>query len=308
MGVDSDSVKILSHGALAPVLLFCYDRLDNLRETINELKKNHLANHTPLIIYSDGPKSHNKKNVEEVREFLHDVNGFLSVTIVENSSNLGLANSVIKGVTEVLEKYDRVIVLEDDIVTNRFFLSYMNSALFEHSENEKISSITGFNYNLNVSEDISCFLYPRSSSKSWATWRRAWNNIEFNIDKLISKWGREKVNKDISKFGDDLPLLLSMQENNKVDSWAIRFCINQIMNDCYTLYPNRSYVKDIGDDSGTHACLNLPHNVFYAEKVLTSVNAKYYDVIHHKYQNYLKWHSRKEFFYRVYRKLQMVFK
>ncbi|CAH8242574.1 hypothetical protein VAEKB19_7050008 [Vibrio aestuarianus] len=295
--------QIKKNGALAPVLLFCYDRLDCLKQTVNALRVNILAEETPLIIYSDGAKLHNKNRVDEVRSFIDTIDGFKSVTIIKSTENRGLANSVIKGVTEVLSQYEKVIVLEDDILTNELFLSYMNLALFHHRENDAIKSITGFNYNLNIRDDLDCFLYPRSSSKSWGTWRRVWNNIEFDIERIVSRWGRVEINKTIEKFGTDLPLLLDMQEKGKVDSWAIRFCINQIMNNGYTLYPGRSYVRDIGDEIGTHACLNLPHKIVYADRVLFRHDPQYTSTAHKKYQSYLTWHVRKEFLYRSYKKL-----
>ncbi|HDM8221360.1 TPA: glycosyltransferase [Vibrio campbellii] len=295
--------KISNTGELAPVLLFCYDRLDCLEQTVNSLQINVFAKETPLIIYSDGAKPHNKNRVDQVRNFIDTIDGFKSVTIIKNTENQGLANSVIKGVTEVLSQYEKVIVLEDDIVANELFLSYMNLALFYHRENDAINSVTGFNYNLNIGDELDCFLYPRSSSKSWGTWRRVWNNIEFDIERIVSRWGRVEINRKIEKFGADLPLLLDMQEKGKVDSWAIRFCINQIMNDCYTLYPVRSYVRDIGDETGTHACLNLPHEIVYADRVLFPYDPQYTNTVHNKYQNYLIWHVRKEFLYRSYKKI-----
>ncbi|MDH6018074.1 hypothetical protein [Vibrio splendidus] len=289
--------------ALAPVLLFCYDRLDTLKQTVDALKSNALAAETPLIIYSDGAKPHNTTSIDEVRNYISAIDGFESVTIIKNQDNLGLANSVIKGVTEVLSKYEKVIVLEDDIVTNELFLSYMNLALFYHQENESIKSVTGFSYNIKLRGVPDCFLYPRSSSKSWGTWRRVWTNVEFSIDEIINKWGRAEINKTIRKFGVDLPLLLDMQEKGKVDSWAIRFCINQIMNNGYTVYPVHSYVRDIGDEVGTHACLNLPHKVVDARKILFPYDTLYTHDVHKRYQNYLKWHVRKEFLYRSYKKI-----
>ncbi|MGY5580769.1 hypothetical protein ACXHQN_06435 [Vibrio cincinnatiensis] len=301
--IDISLDNIKNTGALAPVLLFCYDRLDVLKQTVSALQSNFLSTETPLIIYSDGAKAHNKNRVDEVRNFIDTIDGFKSLTIIKSTENLGLANSVIKGVTEVLSQYEKVIVLEDDILANEFFLSYMNLALFHHRENDAIKSVTGFNYNLNLEEEVDCFLYPRSSSKSWGTWRSVWNNIEFNIERIISRWGRTEINKTIEKFGSDLPLLFDMQEKGKVDSWAIRFCINQIMNDGYTLYPARSYVKDIGDEIGTHACLNLPHKIVYADRVLLPNAPMYTNAIHNKYQNYLNWHVRKEVLYRMYKKI-----
>jgi hypothetical protein len=55
--------------------------------------------------------------VEAVRKYIHSISGFKSVTIIEREKNWGLAPSIIDGVTNIVNKYGKIIVLEDDIVT-----------------------------------------------------------------------------------------------------------------------------------------------------------------------------------------------
>ena len=115
----------------APIVLFCYNRLWHLKQTINALTKNCLASESELFIYSDGFKDNviDEIRVNEVREYIKTISGFKNVFIVESKENLGLSKSVIKGVTELLDKNEKVIVMEDDLVTSTFFLSYMTDGL-----------------------------------------------------------------------------------------------------------------------------------------------------------------------------------
>lgn len=115
---------------LAPIVLFVYKRLDHLRKTIKALQNNELANESELFIYSDAGNNINSQNkVNEVRNYIQDIEGFKKVTIFQRKKNLGLANSIIKGVTDVINDFGKVIVLEDDLVTSKYFLRYMNDAL-----------------------------------------------------------------------------------------------------------------------------------------------------------------------------------
>src|SRR3990167_9660533 len=108
---------------MAPIVLFVYNRLRHTRKTIEALKENYLAKDSDVFIFSDGPKNEiDKPGVEEVRNYVKTISGFRSVNVVEREKNLGLANSIISGVTEVVNKFGKVIVLEDDLVTSPYFL------------------------------------------------------------------------------------------------------------------------------------------------------------------------------------------
>ena len=115
---------------LAPIVLFVYNRPDHTRQTVEALQKNELAIDSELFIYSDATKNENaEQKVNEVREYIKNINGFKKVTIVEREKNWGLANSIIDGVTKIVNEYGKIIVLEDDLVTSPYFLKFMNWAL-----------------------------------------------------------------------------------------------------------------------------------------------------------------------------------
>ena len=132
---------------LSPVVLFVYNRPEHTKKTIEALQQNHLASESNLYIFSDGCKNENDKiRVEKVREFIQSVKGFKSVSITQREKNLGLANSVITGVSDVINKFGKVIVLEDDLVISPYFLQYMNKALDFYEKEEQVISIHGYIY------------------------------------------------------------------------------------------------------------------------------------------------------------------
>jgi len=249
---------------LAPIVLFVYNRPWHTRQTIEALQKNELAKDSELFIFSDAPKDNeSKEKVKEVREYIKTIGGFKKVSIIEREKNWGLANNIIDGVTKIVNEYGEIIVLEDDLVTSPYFLRFMNDALEFYKNKKKIWSITGFTYPLNIPKNynFSTYLYQRSSSKSWAIWKDRWNKVEFNEKKLIDVYSLDLIKKKLFPYGKDLYNMFVSQINKKIDSWAIRYVINQVMNEGYTVYPLCSYVKDIGDDYGTHANNSLPHRV-----------------------------------------------
>ena len=131
----------------APIVLFVYNRLEHTRLTVEALQKNELANQSELFIYSDAAKNKNEQfKVYNVRKYIDNIDGFKKVTIFERKKNLGLANSIIDGVTNIVNKYGKIIVLEDDLVTSSFFLRYMNDALTKYKGNKRIWEVGGYVY------------------------------------------------------------------------------------------------------------------------------------------------------------------
>lgn len=242
----------------APIVLFVYKRLDHLRLVINSLKDNIGANHSKLIIYSDGYKNFDDKNqVLEVRKFLKSIEGFESVKIIERCDNLGLSRSIILGVTETLKEFDRAIILEDDLVTSPNFLEYMNCALNHYRNDERVASIHGYVYPTKESLP-STFFIKGADCWGWGTWKRAW--ALFNEDGLSLRAAIESSGlKSEFDFGNSYPYFQMLQDNidGKNDSWAIRWYATAFIHNLLTLYPGRSLVSNIGNDgSGTHKDLS----------------------------------------------------
>src|SRR3972149_4549324 len=131
----------------APIALFVYNRPWHTKQTIEALQKNILARRSKIIIFSDGPKTESHQNlVSDVRRYIETIDGFAHITLIKREQNLGLANSIISGVTEIVNRYGRVIVLEDDLITSPYFLQFMNTALNIYADTETVGGINGFMY------------------------------------------------------------------------------------------------------------------------------------------------------------------
>jgi len=101
-----------SHRAIAPIALFVYNRPWHAARAIDALMKNPLSRDSDLFIFSDGARgSADREAVEQVRRRLRELDGFRCVHWVYRDRNLGLAESIIAGVSEVLASRDRVIVV-----------------------------------------------------------------------------------------------------------------------------------------------------------------------------------------------------
>lgn len=238
----------------APITLFVYNRLDHTRRTINALKRNKLAQESELVIFSDAPKSEAQaENVREVRQYIRQIDGFKSVVIVEREINLGLAKSIIDGVTKMVDQYGRVIVLEDDMVTSPYFLTYMNEALEKYADDDRVISIHGYVYPVKKPLPEAFFL-PGADCWGWATWQRGWNIFSSDGLHLLDELQRRKLTLAFDYNGAyPYSTMLKGQITGVNDSWAVRWYASSFLAGKLTLYPGRSLVHNIGNDnSGTH--------------------------------------------------------
>lgn len=239
---------------LAPILLFVYDRPEHTRRLIHSLSNNREANDSTLYIFSDAAKdSSSESSVREVRLFIHQIVGFSKVIVVERESNWGLAKSIIDGVTSVVNKYGKVIVLEDDLVVAPHFLKFMNDALISYQGEPNVGHIQAcdFTNNPNLPET---FLIKWTGSWGWATWRDSWKYFEADGNKLLTQLKERKLTRSFD-FNGAYPFtrMLEKQCRGLNNSWAIRWNASLFLADVLSLNVGRSLVENRGfDGSGTH--------------------------------------------------------
>lgn len=239
-----------------PILLFTYKRLDALKKTIEALAANELADQSNLYIFSDGPKSQkDQKAIQEVRAYLKTVEGFKNINIKASEVNKGLANSIISGVSEIMELSDSVIVMEDDLLTTSNFLIFMNNALSKYENEQKVFSVSGYSMNLNqdINKPSETYFLNRGWSWGWATWKSRWENVDWEMKDYESFKKDKNKKSEFAKGGSDLNKMLRNQMEGALDSWAIRWFYYQFIVNGLTLYPVYSKVYNNGfDQLATH--------------------------------------------------------
>lgn len=241
---------------LAPIALFVYNRPTHLERTLNSLKENTLAADSELFVFSDGPKNEDDKLlVDSVRKFISKIDGFKKVIVFHHDKNLGLANSVIYGVSKIFENKKKAIVIEDDMIFSTHFLKFMNNALNYYEDAKKVHSITGYKFPIKLPKHFNkdIFFAKRASSWGWGTWKSRWDKADWKLENFWELVKDRKFKNSFNEGGVDLFRMLKNQMTGKIDSWAIRWCYNHYINNAYCVYPAISLIKNIGtDNSGTH--------------------------------------------------------
>jgi hypothetical protein len=240
---------------LAPIVLFVYSRLEHTKQTIEALQKNTLAKESDIFIYSDAPKNKNaQEKVKQVREFIDKVDGFKNITIIKQEANKGLASSIISGVSHIVKKFGKVIVVEDDLVTSPYFLSFMNDALNFYENKKKVWHISGWSYPTKFCTKEQMYFYRTMDCWGWATWADRWSYFEKNTSKLVKNFSK----RDIKKFNLDgynnIWIQVLMNKYKQIDTWAIYWCANIFEKKGMCVNPVQSFVRNIGFDGGGEHC------------------------------------------------------
>jgi len=265
---------------LAPIVLFVYNRLLHTQQTIEALQKNKLAENSELFIYSDAPKNDDaQQSVNEVRKYISNLDGFKKITIIHREKNWGLADSIIDGVTQIVNKYGKIIVLEDDLVTSPYFLKFMNEALEFYKDEKKVWHISGWNYPVDNDSLEDVFLWRVMNCWGWATWSDRWQYFEKDIDKTMHDFSKD----DIKQFNVDgvenFWSQVVFNKEKKINTWAIFWYATIFKKDGLCLNPVQTFVDNVGlDGSGIHCggtknytdILNYKKNIDFKIEILES--------------------------------------
>jgi len=243
---------------LAPIILFVYNRPQHTMRTLESLHRNNLADRSELYIYADGPNSDASKDnlvsINRVREVIRGKKWCHTVHIIENTENRGLAASIIEGTNQIVNRYGKAIILEDDLITSPFFLKYMNQALTIYAKNENVMQICGYMLPIQHKGLRETLFLRLTSSWGWATWARAWKYFESDagiLEKSFSEQDKQTFNLDGAY---DYYSFFKLHRENKINSWAIRWYASVFLRNGLCLHPSRSLVYNCGhDDSGIHS-------------------------------------------------------
>lgn len=262
---------------LSPIVLFVYNRPWHTRQTLEFLSKNILADKSKLFIYADGPKKNiageHRQKIKEVRAIIREKKWCAEVEIIERTENMGLANSIILGVTEVVNKYGKIIVLEDDLVTSVGFLQFMNDALTMYQHQDNVMHVSGYMFPVKTKTKSDTFFFNSTSCWGWGTWAGSWSCLNINATDLYHRLiasGRikEYTLDNTNGLEDNIQQVI----NGKIDAWAVCWHTSVFLRNGFCLHPCESLVRNIGHDmTGINCKKSWWATIYTEQKIAQSV-------------------------------------
>jgi len=260
---------------LAPIGVSTYSRLRHLKETIAALRNNTLATESELFIFSDAPKPGDEEMVSSVRDYIHTIDGFRDVQIVERKTNSRIENNR-EGHKMLLAQYGRIIFLEDDIVTAPGFLAFMNGCLTRFEDCPEITSITGYSLPIQLPADHKedFFVIPRFCAWGMGIWADRYDAIK-DIKPSDLDFALKNKRDFVEKLGWDALIMLRRETMGEVDLWDLKAMYHNWANGKVTVYPRESLVSNIGhDNSGVHYGKSRKFDVVLSSRTTFDLGAK----------------------------------
>ncbi len=241
---------------LAPIGISTYGRADHLRRTVEALQRNTLARESEVFFFSDAPRQGDESRVREVRAFLRTVDGFKAVHILERTENSRIANNR-GGMEMLLDRYGKVIFLEEDVVTAPGFLAFMNGALSFYENDERIGSVSGYCPPMAIppgyEKDV--FFLTRLNPWGMGLWKRYYKMNSYITDACFSEvfTDRKRLKALSNSVGEEALEFIQMDFERRLDAGDMKSIFWQFYDKKLTVYPRKSLVRSIGQDgSGFH--------------------------------------------------------
>lgn len=286
---------------LAPIIVFAYNRPEHLRKTMIWLANNKLADQSILYVYCDGPKKNvdaaQLKKIQIARAYVHALATepkFKEVHIIERDENLGLGTSVITGVTEIVNKYGKVIVLEDDLETSPYFLSYMNQCLDHYETRKSVFSISGLSrphperfYPKDYPYDVYVSLTHHPTG--WGTWADRWNQVDWDFKDYKTICQNAAMLQAYRRIEYSEPEAMYDMIKKGKNLWASKFGLAHFVNHAVSICPIVSYINHIGwDAEATNA---KSSSLWNFERLADNADMRFLDVLYEDARIINAWYS-----------------
>lgn len=228
----------------APILFVTFNRPDLTRAVFDEIRR---AKPAKLYVASDGPRdgvAGEKKLVEASRAIATSVDWECEVFTLFRDENLGLPLGYCGAMSWFFDHEDEGIILEDDTLPDQSFFVYCTCLLERYRNDNRVMNICGFNVCQDVAiQDDSYFFSHLGHAWGWATWKRAWQFYNFELEgwNTISNYGVAPSH-PLNYFRQGFSKVADGTSNSCLLRWYYAVAIQNGLH----VIPKKSLIKNIG--------------------------------------------------------------
>ena len=252
---------------LAPVIVLTYKRWGHTKQTLDALANNFLAKATDVYIFSNAPNCEKDndeiQSVNLVRKSLKQyINKFKTCHIIEREKHLQCNDSICSAIDQVFKEYTKIIIIEDDIITSKNFLNFMNMALDFYKFNLKIWNIVSYNpYKLEIEQgEYDSFITRSFMPWGWGVWKDRWEMVD---------WDRKREHLLEIDFYDaklymplfELAIKRDIMKGNQYMYWDYIYSCSQLRLKMNTVFPLKSLSRNIGNDGSGETERNIENRL-----------------------------------------------
>ena len=240
----------------SPLLLIAYKRTDTLGHALSALAKCKGLNDRPVFAYLDGARSPaDETDIENVHKMFVDFKSTVcpELQIVRREKNYGCRENIVSAITEVINKYGRLIIVEDDIVVSKYFLEYMDEALDFYQDDKRIWGINAYRNRFakipaDYQKDI--YLHQRNMCWGWGTWADRWNAVDFDMAYWSDFKSDPKNVERLKAVSFFLPGMIESEYNGLLKTWDVQVSLHIVNENMYCVEPRYCMTRNCGCEGG----------------------------------------------------------
>lgn len=211
----------------APIKIATLNRSTHFIKLIESLKLNDWAIYTDIYIGLDFPPSKKyEEGWKKICDYLDqgDFSVFSSFNIIKRDINYGASKNAYDLAKRIFNKYDRCIVLQDDMEVSHNFIEYMDNCLDAFENDPSVIGVTAYSYPIKweCSKDATC-MKQNFNASMWGT--GFWRDKYFYMVKSFSEG---------ILFEDYKSFIKKKQYKNMTDA-----CLSEYIPAATSLYPQR---------------------------------------------------------------------
>ena len=237
-----------------PVLLLGFNRPEMTRKVLEQIR---IAKVQSLYFAVDGPRvghPEDEKKCTAVRALKDEVDWKCKVHTLFRDSNLGCPLAVSSAITWFLNEEGEGIILEDDCVPSQSFFWFCQEMLERYRRDTRVMHVGGTNRGIdNNDTEYSYFFSRYVQIWGWATWKRAWDLFDLNIE----TWPEVRPMMHNYTYSEG-ELELRRRQFDSVyydgyDVWGYQWNYARIINHGLAVLPSVNLISNIGfDETSTH--------------------------------------------------------
>jgi len=254
------------------VLFVLFNRPDTTQQVFDKIRA---AKPKRLYLTADGPRPgfpDDELLCKQTREIVGEIDWNCEVKTLFRDENAGCKNGVSAAITWFFSQEEEGIILEDDCLPASSFFKFCDTLLEKYRHDTRIRHVTGCNLQFGKKWGNGSYYFSnRTHVWGWASWRRAWDDYDINLDKYHGNDIQQQM-KNI--YDDDLIAeswanIFKELKAGKINSWAYPLDFANFFNNGLVIIPNENLISNIGyNANATHT---LQENDAYANIPLVEI-------------------------------------
>ena len=218
-----------------------------------------------LYVHCDGARANREGERDLVllsHKIIEKVDWPCEVFTLFREENIGLRKALYGAISWFFEQEIAGIILEDDCCADISFFQFCSELLEKYANDESVMHIGGSNLVMDQTQNLpSDYFWSRFSLVwGWATWRRAWQKMDFDMTHLDQFEQEKNIQQLLDQPMAQIYMLKKFRavKNGEISSWAYSWFYSILQNKGVCIVPCVNLIQNTG--IGVENATNTTHN------------------------------------------------